>query len=764
VSLGTVSARWPHAVPVALIIGAVAVANALYLSRAFDPNPVNQQSGLATTLEPGLLPGLDTIDPNAGFTSQALGHHAVMEWLGGRVPWWNAYEGIGAPLAANMHSAAFFPLVALVGFPSGQVFFFAVLEAIGGIATYLLLRRLSICRAPALAGGIAFALNGTFAWFRYAASNPIALLPLLLLGVERAFENADLGQRAEIVLVAVAVALSLYSGFPETAFLDGLLAAVWVIARASEIRGAARIRFLAEVAGGGVTGVLLAAPVVGPFLHYLLYADIGGHAGAFAHAHLQTEAVPMLLLPYIYGPIFGFTSYDGSSTLMAVWSSVGGYLTTSVATLAFVGVAGRRHRALRVSLALWIVAALGKTYGLTTATFLLNLVPGVSATAFYRYVWPSVTMAVIVLASFGFQDVVAGEITRRRIAGALVLAILVTVALSVGAFPELHRLSGAPHLRSWALASAAWAATFVVGVSAAALVLRGTARAFAIASLVVIDACALLIVPQLSAPRAATIDLAPVAFLRSHLATSRFYTLGPIQPNYGAYFGIASINVNNTPIPQAWSSYVVRNLDPGAVPLIFTGTRPQAPAARPTAAEVFLEHLAAYEEVAVKYVVVPAGLAFPKTEVADSLRQVFSDAVATIFELPNPRPYFEASVDSCTLEPAGRERVHTSCPRAFTLLRRELFMPGWEASADGEALRMEQHGELFQAVEVPAGSHVVRYRYNPPYLNLLLLAVALGVCLLVVVGVRGRLDGSPPRLGILEEKRGDAACRAPRGV
>ena len=354
-------ARWPHAFPVALIIGAVALANALYLSGTVDPNPLYQQSGLATRLQPGWLPGLDTIDPNAGFNSQALGRRAVLEWLRGRVPWWNAYEGIGAPLAGGMNSAALFPLVALMGFPSGQVTFFAVLETVAGIATYLLLLRLSVSRAPALAGGIAFALNGTFAWFRYVASNPIAFLPLLLLGVERACEAADRERRSGFGLVAVALALSLYAGFPETAFLDGLLAVTWVIARAASLRGASRTRFLAKVAGGGVTGVLLAAPIVVPFLDYLVYADIGGHTGAFANVHLQTEALPMLLLPYVYGPIFGFTAYDRTSTLTSVWSNVGGYLTTSVATLALIGMLGRRLRPLRVGLVLWIAVALRRS-------------------------------------------------------------------------------------------------------------------------------------------------------------------------------------------------------------------------------------------------------------------------------------------------------------------------------------------------------------------------------------------------------------------
>jgi hypothetical protein len=89
--------------------------------RLLDDGIGQHLPGSEVHLEPGPLPVLDTIDPNPGFTSQALGHRAVLEWLGGRVLWWNAYEGIGAPLAAGMHSPAFFPLTALVDLPSGQI-------------------------------------------------------------------------------------------------------------------------------------------------------------------------------------------------------------------------------------------------------------------------------------------------------------------------------------------------------------------------------------------------------------------------------------------------------------------------------------------------------------------------------------------------------------------------------------------------------------------------------------------------------------------
>ena len=102
-----------------------------------------------------------------------------------------------------------------------------LLEIVAGLATYLLLRRISLHRWASLAGAAAFALNGTFAWFAHAPVNPIAFLPLLLLGIELAYAATLEGRRNGWRLIAIAGALSFYAGFPEVAYIDTLLAICW---------------------------------------------------------------------------------------------------------------------------------------------------------------------------------------------------------------------------------------------------------------------------------------------------------------------------------------------------------------------------------------------------------------------------------------------------------------------------------------------------------------------------------------------------------
>ena len=64
-------------------------------------NPIWFDSGVVYGTHNGLLPGLPYIDPNVGFTTQALGHLAAEDWLHGVIPWWNPYSGIKLPLAAG---------------------------------------------------------------------------------------------------------------------------------------------------------------------------------------------------------------------------------------------------------------------------------------------------------------------------------------------------------------------------------------------------------------------------------------------------------------------------------------------------------------------------------------------------------------------------------------------------------------------------------------------------------------------------------------
>ena len=716
------------------VAAAVVLANLPYLLGFFDPNPLGPRSGLVSELTTGVLRGQPTIDPNNGFTAQALGHRAALDWLDLRLPWWNPYEGTGLPLAAEMQSAALFPATILTLLDNGQLYERMLFELIAGISTFLLLRRISVNPWASAAAGIAFALNGTFAWFSHAAINPVAFLPLLLLGIEIAYSAAVAGRRGGWWLIAVAGALSVYAGFPEVAYIDTLMAICWFAWRCGCL-GRDRLRpFVAKAAAGAIVGTLLSAPLLFPFLDLVDQAYLGLHEGGhYGSVHLRSEGLPQLLLPYVYGPIFGFA--DQKLTLTSVWGQLGGYLSTSLVLLALLGLLSRGRRGLRLALLVWLVLALARMYGLPLLGDVLGVLPGMSDVLFYRYAFASVELSVIILAALAVDDVIRAPLPRRRLAlGALAAVALVTAA-AIGARPLADQLGPVFGDRPYYEAAVAWGAVVVLAVVAAALLRDARARAWTIILLVAVDATVLFAIPQLSAPRSVRIDRAPVDYLERNLGNARFFTLGPFQPNYGSYFGVASLNINDVPVPSIFTDYVHRRLDSVIDPKLLVGNYGGGrPVFAPSPQQELTRNLDGYRAAGVRYVLTPPNAPLPQSPSTFTL--VFRSPSTWIYRLAGAAPYFTAR--GCKVRPDGREAVQLTCPAPTTLVRRETEYPGWSARVDGESASVERAGDLFQAVTVGPGAHRVEFSYSPPKAVWGLLAFLAGCAWLLVAAATGR--------------------------
>ena len=527
------------------------LANFLYWSGLFDPNPLGRSSGLGFFAglfdpnpvgtwggpAPGLLAGLPMIEPSNGVSSQALGHLAALDWIHLRVPWWNPYEGTGMPLAGGLASGAFFPLTLLLLIGNGQVYEYLLLELVAGISTYFLLRRISVGRWASTAAAIAFALNGTFAWYSYAAANPVAFLPLLLLGIEIAFAATTAGRPGGWWLIAAALALSIYAGFPETAYVDCLFAVLWFGWR-SGCAGRRWLRaFATKAAIGSIVGALLATPALVAFADDVAYAGLGPHAGSlFANAHLPAAALPQLVLPYVYGPIWGF------GPAYPIWGQLGGYLSASLLFFGLLGLISPGRRGLRLVLFAWIVLVVTRMYGEPPLlAHVLGVLPGMSRVAFTRYAAPALEMAVVVLAALGLDGLLANRIARRRVLGVTGVALLVVAAAAIGAVPLVHQFTDPSH-RFYSRGSVIWAAVVVAAGGLAAILPSSRPRRLLAVAAVCVDALAMSVLPQLSAPRRISIDTAPVAFLQRNLGLSRYFTLGPLGPNYGSYYAIRELD------------------------------------------------------------------------------------------------------------------------------------------------------------------------------------------------------------------------------
>ena len=122
-------------------------------------------------------------------------------------------------------------LAVLFAWPDGLVWFQVVLELVAGWTTFALLVRLDIGRTLATAGGVAFALCGTFAWLAIEPIRVMCLLPLCLLGVERVLSAAAADRPWGWRLLAIGLAGSFLAGYPETFLIDAIFVGVWALAR-----------------------------------------------------------------------------------------------------------------------------------------------------------------------------------------------------------------------------------------------------------------------------------------------------------------------------------------------------------------------------------------------------------------------------------------------------------------------------------------------------------------------------------------------------
>ena len=692
------------------------------LTGLFITDPLVYRASIASGVLPGWLPGQPTSDPNDGFQTQALGVRAALDWLEGTVPWWNPYSGVGLPLAAEYQPAAFFPLTFLLLLPKGMLLQQLALQVLAGIGTYGLLRQGAIGREAAAAGAIVFAFNGTLAVFAHGPAQAVPFIPWMIWAIERAYAKAPTGLPGGWRMLAFAMAMSLLAGFPETAYIGGLLALAWAVTRGVQLHAAFRVPYARRIALGGVVGIAIAAPQVAAFFLFLPHADIGLHASDFAHAFLpRAGVVPTLAAPFFHGPIHAL---ETSEFIWHVWGSSGGFVTLALVTLAIYGFAARRGP-LGWLLAGWVVLAIAKTFGSMWISTLWNLIPGIALTVFARYAQPSWALALVILAAWGLDALRRGPGARPGAQALACLAPLLAVA-SAALFSDhlWPYLIENVRMRNWALGSAVWA----LGTSAACLwLIRRSGderRRRALAAVLVVDAVMMFSIPRLSAPRAGDVDYASMRFLRDHLGMQRFFSMGPIEPNYGAYFGLGQVNHNYLPLPKNWAEFVRTRLDTrtGTPPFgseVFNGARHRGDG---NSGWQLYANIDSYREAGVRFVVVshPHVLVHPFVPVRES-------AAMKIYELPGFAPYLETRGATCRIEAPRRTEMTVDCAAAATLVRRELYFPGWRATVDGAAAKVEPHGPIFQSIALPAGRSTVRFAYAPPGIGWAWLACAVGV-------------------------------------
>jgi len=182
------------------------------------------------------------------------------------LPLWNPRILSGAPFVANSQSALFYPPNALFHVLPVHVAWTIVilLELIlSGCFTALFVRTIGATGWGAAFAGVAFSFSGFMTAFRgYPMEDAAVWLPLILWCIERLRAEPT---SPRLAASAVALAMPLLAGHPETAAHIYLLAGIYALFRSQAGR---RTRFLSASAGAILLGVGLAAIQVVPTLEW----------------------------------------------------------------------------------------------------------------------------------------------------------------------------------------------------------------------------------------------------------------------------------------------------------------------------------------------------------------------------------------------------------------------------------------------------------------------------------------------------------------
>ena len=217
---------------VALLVGFafLYIAPALRHGTSLGPFDFLSTFGLTATpnVKPYNLVALDQILQGQPWTA--------LDWTqvhSAHLPLWNPYSAMGTPLAFNFQSAPF-SLPALVGYlvPVRYAYTVGVLVKmiVAGTGVMFLCRVLRLSNLASVFAGAVFELSGAFTgWLGWPQATAMSFLGWVIAATVLLLERRPGQSRAQAVaLLALALALSIYAGHPESMVM--IFGAVAVVA------------------------------------------------------------------------------------------------------------------------------------------------------------------------------------------------------------------------------------------------------------------------------------------------------------------------------------------------------------------------------------------------------------------------------------------------------------------------------------------------------------------------------------------------------
>ena len=730
-------------------------------------------------------------------------HHPVKrwiasEWAAGRLPEWNPWAGLGAPVVAGAIDAVQHPfnlLLVLLPFEAAfkaWILLSYVLAALGG---WIWSRRLGASPAAAVTAGLGFALSG----FLVSSSDnatyltTMAAVPWLLAAGAGFLARGGAGR---IALVGAASYLCAAGGDPQA--WGFAVAALALHAFVLGPRPAERRAALARSAVAVAAALVGAAPVIFPVAAFVLHSSRGESFDwvDYARFNLLPARLVELVVPHLFrtpeldirSDLFQKLTGDAWTPMPWVMSE---YLGAACAALAALGAWHRREaRRLLLLAALLTWMAMGHWGGFGQ---LARLVPVLGGFRYWEKLafWPALLVAAA--AAFGI-DALRSARPRfvRAAAAAAVLALALAggcalapeaVAQLVARAPEHLLLARqlAANLRDGLLESGLALALLAAAAALAALPSRARAAPALAAVILVADLAGanvrayVLSPPELAAPHS------PLAERLREAGAPRVFTPFPLghvaldgldRHEQAWLFGARAVysgwntglRVGNFESYTAlWPVRTARHRRrAGLVKMLpsvglWGVSHVVVPGAPERAGEMNLPppYRVAAEDPVLGAVLLEIAHR-PRVYLAREVEQVDRRAAMefaldprsiagerTVIEGPVPAGHAAAGGDARVVDESPTSvAIATRSTAPALLVLNDVFTEGWTATLDGEPATIQPANYLARGVWVPAGEHRVVFRYRTPLLREGWALLAAGACALALAALRGRRKGA----------------------
>lgn len=716
----------------------------------------------------------------------------------GRLPQWYPYDFLGIPLIGNAEGLLRPATLLYAALPWTWALRAELIGtfAAGLAGAYLLLRRLALDRPAACFGAAVFAACG------YALSiqnnlpyfTPLQMSPWALWAALGAFDPAGRWRWSGALLTGIIWGGIALAGDPLLcAFVALFLLALW----ATVARTAVNLAALAVMAA---VALLFAAPAL--VSSAVLYQDserrliwtpalVGWMGSIFT---LSPRRLPELL----FGGMV--LDVDGDAAIKFAFDGRDPWVHSvffGISAFAFAGYgAWRRSREALVwgaIAALFLWAALGSAGGLYD--LLRTVIPPLGSFRWSAKYLAGTGLALALASSYGLDLLLrrAGDDVRRLgvvtacgaavLLGALWLSTRVAPGLWVPARVQEAGAFAADLRQLWTQGALLTVAIFAMGLLAIAQAARGRSRwAFAVPALAALELLNATPLSPWLLPSSVYQEVPPLcAAVRAHgagpgrsrvmalvgppppllapVANAERYTrraLNLMQPDAGGICGVEGAFPPNLSGQAARTTRAVNFLPPEELGRLFNvGFRIIDTTQRRPGPEV----LGVHEQFAVERVeTLPRAYAAQPLFVRDG-KDAWEAVAASRGDLrgwvvvegeaePESMAYGEVGHSAVTIERYAPEEVvlRARLERPAAVVLNDAYRQGWSAEVDGEETPILRANYLVRAVLLPEGEHLVRFRFEMPYLKagLSLSAAVLLLALLVFVRERSRTKARAP--------------------